>query len=345
MTQPASKSTNIIFQKQNILRLTDYLLLNAYSVNSVDLQNGKSGLALCLFEISRQLNNEKIENHAFELLQMSLSVTNQSEQIGFSKERAEIGFVLLYLIKNQFIDANFEEIFQTQTEKILSEINMLEPYSEKDLDHIYFLELLSLYKRDMSTIDLRNKILNDIAQSLENQFSDLLLSNYSKINNDHLLTIWNNYLKMTILSNDYFVPKNLLDKYLELYFRGRITGHWLPAYYLSNQQDETYKQISQTIYKRSIKGICLETMTLQEQINFSYILNLGFIQYIQYINLLEKDLLSLNHSGFEKLIIQKIKANNLVAGYNSGIARLLLYCVFRIDSYYNKDCSRFKYIF
>lgn len=67
--------------KTNIIKLIDYVLLNAYSTNSAGLYNGKAGLSLCLFEASHFLNNEYLEEQAFELLLEALLTKNND--IGF----------------------------------------------------------------------------------------------------------------------------------------------------------------------------------------------------------------------------------------------------------------------
>ncbi len=52
---------------KNYLKLVDYLLLNAYSVDSAGLYNGKIGVSLCLFEVAKFCNDETIEESVFDL--------------------------------------------------------------------------------------------------------------------------------------------------------------------------------------------------------------------------------------------------------------------------------------
>lgn len=59
-------------QEALIRKLVDYILLNAYSVNSTGLYNGKAGLSLSLFGAARLLNDDYIEDQAYELLQEAL---------------------------------------------------------------------------------------------------------------------------------------------------------------------------------------------------------------------------------------------------------------------------------
>ena len=48
-----------------IRKLVDYISLNACSVNSSGLYNGKSGISLALFETAKCLQDTEIEDKAF----------------------------------------------------------------------------------------------------------------------------------------------------------------------------------------------------------------------------------------------------------------------------------------
>ncbi len=51
-----------MINKATILKLVDYCLLNACSVNSSGLYNGKAGIALALFDVARYLQDEYIND-------------------------------------------------------------------------------------------------------------------------------------------------------------------------------------------------------------------------------------------------------------------------------------------
>lgn len=112
-----------MIKEATIRKLVDYVLINACSVNSTGLYNGKAGLALSLFEVARYLQDEYIEEQAFDLLQESLLTKNKN--INFENGLSGVGYVLLYLIENKFVDADFEELFGEKIEKILVDIDKL----------------------------------------------------------------------------------------------------------------------------------------------------------------------------------------------------------------------------
>ena len=122
-------SSNFIFcrldTKKNITLqgnkdLKDFLLLNAFSCVAPGIAQGKAGVALTLFMLARRQRDERLEEQAFDLLQQALVYSGKN--IHFSVGSAGIGFVLLYLIRYHFIDADFYEIFDEQHRHILKTI-------------------------------------------------------------------------------------------------------------------------------------------------------------------------------------------------------------------------------
>ena len=101
-----------MLNNQESKKLSEYVLLNACAVSSSGLYNGKSGMTLSLFEAARYLNDEPLEDHAFELLEETLLVN--SEDIGCENGLSGVGYVLLYLIDNEFIDADFDDFFENR---------------------------------------------------------------------------------------------------------------------------------------------------------------------------------------------------------------------------------------
>ncbi|MCC8146070.1 MAG: hypothetical protein LIO93_06470, partial [Bacteroidales bacterium] len=85
----------------------------------------KIGVALWLVELADSLNEDKIEEHAFEILQESLALSKKKIDISFNNGLSGIGFSLFYLIKNQLLDADFNELFEQQTHTVLKQIKIL----------------------------------------------------------------------------------------------------------------------------------------------------------------------------------------------------------------------------
>lgn len=59
--------TEVHFLDGVLGEIAKMLLLNSYTIEGYGLMQGKAGVAVTLFELSKYLNSEFIENHAFKL--------------------------------------------------------------------------------------------------------------------------------------------------------------------------------------------------------------------------------------------------------------------------------------
>jgi hypothetical protein len=327
-----------------ISQLADFILLNAYSVQSAGLYNGKMGLSLCLFEVATFLQDKKIENHAFELLQETIVFSHKSENITFENGLSGIGFVLLYLIENKLIDADYEELFKEQQDRIFSQMKAISVFSEKHLNCLYFAKLLYHSENKTEVTPLMERLIMDVELSLEKQLKvfDTTHSNENKIN---VLYDFENYVKMVFLCQNHPASTSLLSKYATLYQQGKITSRFATGYYLEKIAfNSDIRDTAKTIKETAIQGISPNRLTLSQQINLLYFLDSKNEQYIQTVSLLEKSLFDFTNPEFEKNLLRKIPGGCFIAGYDSGIARLLLYWVYKQNRNNNQDCFRFKYL-
>lgn len=156
-----------------IRKLVDYISLNACSVNSSGLYNGKSGISLALFETAKCLQDTEIEDKAFSLFQESL--IRKTNDYGFENGMSGIGYVLIYLITNKLIDADFEDLFGDQREAIIKHFENIDKQPDKLLVSykiIYFLFVLDkLQKQDERIYSIIEKIFQGLELYLSLQFS------------------------------------------------------------------------------------------------------------------------------------------------------------------------------
>jgi hypothetical protein len=99
--------------------------------------NGKAGISLTLFELSRCLNDERLENHAFSLLQEVLVA--DVRKYDFASGQAGLAYTVSYLIDNKFIDADYFELFEERHNVIIETVKMLKYNVYKSMDYIYYL--------------------------------------------------------------------------------------------------------------------------------------------------------------------------------------------------------------
>lgn len=133
-----------LFSKPICRKLLDALLVNAYTVMPVGFFDGKAGIALTLFETAGLLTDERVENHAFNLLQEVLA--HQTPCNNFNYGKAGIAFVLDYLIAGNLLSADYDDLYRSEQDRIVEEIEGLE-YRKEDgflyIDYFFFIHALA----------------------------------------------------------------------------------------------------------------------------------------------------------------------------------------------------------
>lgn len=127
-------------------KLTSSMLLNIYTIEPAGFLKGKAGVALALFELSRFCKDESLENHAFNLLQEALAYDVPGYD--FVNGTPGIAYVIHYLIKNQFLDADYIDLYEKQHQKIIKNILSAEYKEEKCfryINNLFFINALSEY--------------------------------------------------------------------------------------------------------------------------------------------------------------------------------------------------------
>lgn len=291
-----------------IRKIVDHILLNACSVNSSGLYNGKAGMALALFEAARYLQDDYIEEQAFDLLQEAL--ISKTEDISFENGLGGIGYALLCLMHNDFVDADFQELFGEQHQKILVQIEKLKERNNAIRLNYYLTKVKPHIPANHKINKLIKNIFKAIEQDLISQFSDF--GNLDYANNKILvLSRFECYLK-TVCDCDYSdYSLSLLNQYADLYRSGRIKSSFPIAYYL-------------------------EKLGLQEKYGDVIISNKQFanqevlLQHTSLRNLIEIAQLSENkqiitENVLEETISKHIPQGAFIAGYEQGFSRLLIY--------------------
>lgn len=319
-------SYNVIYQ------LVDYVLLNACSVNSTGLYNGKAGLSLCLFEMSRCLGDVYLEEQALNLLQEAL--VNRNQDISFENGSSGVGYVLIYLIRHKFIEADFYELFEEHLEKIIEQLALLEElhFREKTFHYIkvvYLLREMNLTCTNGRFMHYINFFLAESSLLLKERF--LMVknksSNYSKMD---LLGSVESYLSLLANCECIAPSLDLLELYAELYEKDLLISSYIVGYHLGNiayaLKNSRLEKLAVRNKRISLQNMHVDTMTLSQQIDMLWLLQKERNKYAGFINTLEVDLMQENGMRyFERKILRKIGDIDFIAGYESGIARFLLY--------------------
>lgn len=312
-------------QEKTIRKLVDYVLLNISSVNTVGLYNGKAGLSLSLFETSRFLQDESIEDKAFALLQESLLSNNRD--FSFENGLSGIGYALIYLIENKFIDADFDDLFNEQYEKIIT--SNIEKYPDNLLNSmkvIYFLSIVRNRKKEDKRINaIIKKIFEGIELYLSIQFFDFKDIHYIN-NKTTVLDIFEIYLKLVDYSGYNNYSNALLNDYARLYNSGRIVSSLTVGFYLDkitakcNINNKHIDIIKENI-NNGIKNIYPNTLFLDERLKLTKLID----NLDEYSSNLLLDI-KLSNENTEQKIIKMIRPNSFPTGYQYGLARYLIFC-------------------
>jgi GT2 family glycosyltransferase len=266
-------------QESHIRKLTDYILLNVSSVNSSGLYNGKTGMVLALFEVANYLQDESIYNRAFDLLQKVL--VTETEDIGFENGLSGIGYMLLYLIENEIIDADFEEIFGSQCEKIIGGFEHIDKQPDKllaSLKAICFLSELNKTKNeDIRIKSIIEKIFQGVELYLSIQFFDWKNIGYIG-HKTKVLEVYETYLKLVDFSEYSDFSVSLINDYAELYRENKMAsslsiGHYLRSITTKNDLSSEYNDIIDSNINSGLKNIYPSSLSLNEKLNLAKVLN------------------------------------------------------------------------
>lgn len=218
--------------KKRLRNLTDFLLLNVHALPSSGLMQGRAGIAVSLFESAVLLDDSYLENQAFELLKQSL--LTHTQQIDMSSGLGGIGYALLYAINGNFLDANFEELYNNQCRLIEEQTKI--KLNNKNYDGFELLDLSLFWHVQRYTIKtkmLRNQLLMAAENKLEEWFRELTnIHAHKSFVKATILSKWTHYLRIVATCQTYKPPIMLFKIYTDLYKKDYFKneweiGHWL----------------------------------------------------------------------------------------------------------------------
>jgi len=237
---------------ESIQKIVEQLLQDAETTTSAGLHNGKAGFSLSLFVAARLLRDESIEDAAYQLLKESLTI--KTHDISFENGWSGTGYALLYLIENNYLEADFDEIFGEQYEMIIKNLLMIEkaPLLLLHLRQtVYFLSKASGIKREDSRIPkIIQKFFEGLELYLTVQFQDFTEPGYIK-NKIDVLDIYKNYRQMVDYSGYRQFSRVLLEDYTALCRNGAIVSLPEPDFHLQ------IKEIPLTYFVNKQLLICL----------------------------------------------------------------------------------------
>ena len=95
-----------------------YLFYGSFH-SDLGLYNGKMGMVIFFFHYARYTGNSLYEDFAEEFLNEILESLHTETPISFKRGLAGIGWGMLYLIKQGFMETDIQETFKDMDEKVM----------------------------------------------------------------------------------------------------------------------------------------------------------------------------------------------------------------------------------
>lgn len=222
----------ILDLKGTIRTLADYVMLNSVATDSTSLYYGRAGISICLFEASRYLNDEYIEDYAFTLLKQSL--VNEKKDIRFDAGLSGIGYALAYLIRNEFVDADLHELFQIQNNIIVDEF-VQQDYENMDLKDLMQQWQLIPYFHYVPCNEALKKI-KELHKKCIDKFNtewETIRGNMNSVDKELIVSLWKLYLKTLPFVDGHNKSHLYVYKYLNLVKDGLIKRDITSLHYIS----------------------------------------------------------------------------------------------------------------
>lgn len=324
------------FRIENDYRLINFLLLNAYSCGSPGLAHGKAGISLALFEAARKLKNESLEEHAFELLQEALVYSGKN--ISFSNGSAGVGWLLLYLIRNHLIEADYLELFEQQQNSIIQTIVSGGYKHRHIMEYTEMLAFLYFSAENISSGDFQ-KATSVLEEEIKSYYDNLCKKESVWVDMDDFYhcsaSVLNTY--RDISDKEYWGEK-IMEICCLWEQKGVITesvdlGFWLMEYGKNHAYRDKLFSIGEYLAGMALRNVMPQMMSLREKTNVLYYLSQSEImRKSDDGHKLKKQIkeawVTSDIDQQEYNIIGSLRHKAFYCGMGQGVARLLLLRVY-----------------
>ncbi|EEY83750.1 hypothetical protein HHO38_17090 [Parabacteroides distasonis] len=134
-------------------RIANHLTINASFLDNCGLFYGKMGIALFFAHYSRYTNNESFEDYMEVLLKDIYMELDESSSMDLQSGLCGIGWGIIHLLKNQFVEGDPSLIFKDIDSTLLS-FNFMKGKTRKQDLSFYINERISLGNYDSRLIEL-----------------------------------------------------------------------------------------------------------------------------------------------------------------------------------------------
>lgn len=252
------------------------MLLHGYSLDNSSLMYGKMGVSLGLYEYSRNYHDTLAEKHAFRLLQEVLASSTQ--KYTFNDGKMGIAWALTYLINNQYIKAEYQELYREEHEDILTFINQIKDETFNVTSHMDAISFLMTSKKHIPESDFKNMLLVS-TKSLDAYFC-IMPKNVFECNSFYyigarILACYNLYEELHYYKEP--LVSTMTQTLQKLFNSGFVCnnisfGGNLLQYGICNKRNDIIK-LASVIIESCILNIVIEAIDLKEAIDIIYNIN------------------------------------------------------------------------
>ena len=328
MKNAESIKPDMAIQKQSVEGLAEYFARNIDTVNLTGLYNGKAGLSLSLFVASKYLQDEKLEDIAYRLIREALVIKNND--LGFENGLAGIGYALLLLIENNYLEADFDEVFGAQYKEIIGFFENIDKHPSHLINLfpvIYFISTVSRIKNDSRIQLIIKKFFEGLELFLIIHFQDFYDLHYIGIKTD-VLHIYKTYLRLVDYSGYGYFSRCVMDDYAALYRKGKAVSSLETGYYLqmitNKYHISGYEDVINDHIVYGTKTIFPNTLSLRERIDSAKLMYRLQIKGLKDVESF-LEMKSMRKETAIRNLLKTVDEKYNPLGYGYGLARLLIY--------------------
>jgi len=235
----------------NNQQIINTLLLNTSFINNLGIMHGKMGISICFYHLARRHENKIYEDYAGELIDEIYEEISSDTPIDFENGLAGIGWGIEYLVQNNFIEADTNEVLEEFDNRIFKELIYNTTNNIGLLEGIiglgaYFLNRIqnsSSNDNDIATLTNKQTLIHIIDELDRRTLDTKQLLHEPTINNGQIT----NYLKRFDIMWDYplliwflteLFEQNIynfkIEKIIKRMIQPILEGKWLPELHSNN---------------------------------------------------------------------------------------------------------------
>lgn len=225
--------------------LSDFIRLSACGLQSAGLATGKAGVAIALFEAARTLQDEAMEDDAYDLLREAL--LSRHTDLDMKDGWAGIGFALWYLIRYRFVKADFNELFADRLQALRQADDQAQERSIIRTDDTCLLWHATDDKERC------RRAMDSTARLLMEEFDLTLAGKQGKMPKVMRSALLAKYLRRCVLMADYEPDKQVIGTYQEIYDRGMLRSEESIGFYLMELADRHHQDSWNVLARKNLQ--------------------------------------------------------------------------------------------